>query len=63
MKANTIVSVKTSTVVFTRHLQIKALSGKKATYILTMTYSVCVQYSHATIDLILMAVDEKDIEH
>ena len=26
-------------------------------------YSVCVQYSHATVDLILMAVDQKDIEH
>ena len=27
------------------------------------TKSLCVQYSHATLVLILMAVDQKDIEH
>ena len=32
-------------------------------YDITTTYSVCVQYSYATVDLILMAVDQKDIEH
>ena len=32
------------------------------TYEITITYSVCVQYSYATVtvDLILMAVDQKD---
>ena len=28
-----------------------------------ITYSICVQYSYITVDLILMAVDQKDIEH
>ena len=28
-----------------------------------ITYNVCVQNSHATVDLILITVDQKDIEH
>ena len=32
-------------------------------YDITITYSICVQYSHATVDLILMAVDQQDIEY
>ena len=32
-------------------------------YDITITYRICVQYSHATVDLLLMAVDQKDIEH
>ena len=30
---------------------------------ITTTYSVFVEYIHATVDLILMAVDQKDIQH
>ena len=30
---------------------------------ITITYSECVQYSNATVNLILMAVDQKDMEH
>ena len=29
----------------------------------TITYSKCVQYSHATVNLILMAVEQKNMEH
>ena len=29
---------------------------------MTIAYSVCVQYSHVTADLILIAVDQEDIE-
>ena len=28
-----------------------------------MAYSICKQYSHAAVNLILMAVGQKDIEH
>ena len=32
-------------------------------YDITITYSIYVQYSYATVDWILMAVNKKDIEH
>ena len=32
-------------------------------YDITITHSICVQYSYATVDLILMAVAQEDIEH
>ena len=58
------ISYDSTSLLLTLFLRLSVITKISYSYCdITITYSTCVQYSHATVDLILMAVDQKDVEH